>query len=378
MKTLALSLALFVNIFFGISQEKLEHKINRLVENELKKTTIHNAFLQVYSESKKININISKGNFKNGEELTTNNPFYTASIGKMFTASAIAILRDKGKLNFSDKIGKYLSSDILIGLHVIDSIDSSKEITIANLLQHTSGLPDYFEDTTKDGSPNVISELFMNPNKFWTPKECIQFTKEKMKPLFFPGKGYHYTDTEYVLLGLIIEEVSGISLEDFFKEFIFKPLEMQNTAMFLRSQPLKQTQKIAEFYVVDIDISTFKSISADWAGGGIVSTSVDLISFQRALFTGKIIKPVTFKIMKSWIPETMGMYYGFGLRRIVLNEISLQFPNLELIGHSGSTGSFLFYCPQLDIHIAGTLNQIEATKSALILISNILKEVSKI
>ena len=295
----------------------------------------------------------------------------------MFTASAIAILKDKGKLNFSDKIEKHLSNDVLKGLHILENIDSSKEITIAQLLQHTSGLPDYFEDTTKDGSPNVISELFMNPNKFWTPKECIQFTKEKMKPLFFPGKGYHYSDTEYVLLGLIIEEVSGKSLEDFFKEFIFKPIGMQNTAMFLRSQPLKKTQKIAEFYFNDTEISTFKSISADWAGGGIVSTTKDLITFQKALFSNNLLSPKTFMLMQSWIPETIGMYYGFGLRKIDLKELSPLLPNLELIGHTGSTGSFLFYCPQLDTHISGTLNQIEATKNALILVSNVLKVIIK-
>lgn len=357
------------------AQKKVDEKINRLFEIEVKKEKIKSAFLQVYSKSKKINIQLFNGVFKKGDSVSLKNPFYTASIGKMFTATAIAILKEQGKLSFNDKIEKYISKDVLKGLHIYNNVDSSKEITIAQLLQHTSGLPDYFEDKTIDGSLNVLNELISNPNKIWTPIECIQFTKDKMKPLFLPGKGYHYTDTEYVLLGLIIEKISNYHLDEFFKKFIFKPLKMNNSYMFLRSLPLEQTQKKAAFYFGETDISNFKSLSADWAGGGVVSTTKDLISFQKGLYTNALIKPETFKMMQNWTPETQGMYYGFGLRKIVLNELSSQLPNIELIGHTGSTGSFLFYCPQLDTYISGTLNQVEATKDALLLVSNVLGEI---
>lgn len=356
------------------AQESEENSIRQLFEIELNHKNVKNAFLQVYSKSKKINIQFSDGIFKNGDSVSSNNPFYTASIGKMFTSTSIAILKEQGKLNFNDKIDQFLSKETLNKLHFLEGIDSSHKITIAQLMQHTSGLPDYFEDVTIDGSPNIITQLFLKPNKYWFPKECIQFVKDKMKPKFLPGNGYHYTDTEYILLGLIIEKISGYSLHEFFKEYIFKPLKMSNTYMFLRSLPLKQTKKIAEIYFSEIEISSFKSLTADWAGGAIVSTTKDLITFQKALISGELLKNETLQKMQDWTPETEGMYYGYGFRKIVLNELSPNFPKLDLIGHSGSTGSFLFYCPQFDTHISGTLNQVEANKNALVLIVNILNE----
>ena len=351
--------------------------MQKTFELELNNKNVKNAFLQVYSISKKINIQLSDGVFKNGDSVSLKNPFYTASIGKMFTTTSIAILKEEGKLNFNDKIDQFLSKETLNGLHLLDGIESSHKITIAQLMQHTSGLPDYFEDVTIDGTPNIITQLFLKSNKYWSPKECIQFVKDKMKPKFLPGNGYHYTDTEYILLGLIIEKVSGYSLHEFFNEYIFKPLKMNNTYMFLRSLPLKQTEKIAEIYFSEIEISSFKSLTADWAGGAIVSSTKDLITFQKSLISGKFLKSHTLQEMKNWTTETKGMYYGYGFRKIVLNELSPNFPKFDLIGHSGSTGSFLFYCPQLDTHISGTLNQVEATKNALVLIVNILNELYK-
>ncbi|WP_405565770.1 serine hydrolase domain-containing protein [Polaribacter sp. Asnod6-C07] len=377
MKNLVLILAILLNSVLLTAQENIEVNITNIFNKELARNQIHNAFLKVYSASKNLNIDLAKGNFVNGVSVSKKNPFYTASIGKTFTATSIAILKDKNKLSFKDKISKFLSADILSKLHILGGKDYSNEITIENLLQHTSGLPDYFEDATIDGSPNIINQLFLKPDKIWTPIECIQFTKQKMKPLFAPGKGYHYTDTEYVLLGLIIEKVSGMEFHNFIKQNIFKPLHMNHSYFNLKSESIKTTNKMADIYVGDAEISGFKSLSADWAGGGVVSTALDLIAFQKALFNNKILEPETLKSMQKWIAETQGMYYGFGLRKIVLHELSPQLPKLELIGHSGSTGSFLYYCPNLDVYLSGTLNQVEAVQNTIKLMANILEETSK-
>jgi len=356
----------------SFGQESLETKLNQLVNSEFEKENIHNVFLKLHAPSKEIDFEFVAGSFKNGDTITNATPFYLASIGKTFTATAIGMLKDQGKLQFSDKISMYLSDEILDKLHVLDGVEYSNTITIAQLLQHTSGLPDYFEDRTLDDSPNMINQLFVEPTRHWQPRELIQFSKEKMKPLFAPGKGYHYTDTEYVLLGLVIEKISGLALHDFFKQHIFQPLQMQHAYMNLRSTPISKTPKMAEMYVGLYEIADFQSLSADWAGGGIVATTDELIRFQKALLSGKLVKKETLKTMQQWIPETVGMYYGFGLRKVVLNELSPEFPKVTLIGHSGSTASFLYYCPELDVHITGTLNQVEANRNALILLANIL------
>ena len=354
-----------------------KHKTEKLFQNQLKKDKVHNAFLQVLSPSLNIDWEFVGGEFKNGEAVTAANPFYTASIGKTFTATAISILVEQNKLNFNDKIGKYLPTEIVQNLHVINGKDYTEEITIAQLLQHTSGLPDYFEGETTDGSPNVIEQIFAEPNKFWEPEETIQFAKEKMNPLFTPGTSYNYTDTEYVLLGLIIENLSGLSLPRFFRNYFFEPLGMKHTSMHKRSEPIEKTGELAEMFIGDFEASTMTSLSADWAGGGLVSTSSDLIKFQHALFTGEIISAETLKKMQNWTPETHGMEYGFGLRKIVLKKLFPTLPDLTLVGHSGSTGSYLFYCPELDVYLAGTLNQSDEVKNSVILMAKVLALIQK-
>jgi CubicO group peptidase (beta-lactamase class C family) len=360
------------------SQHDIDHQVKELFRAELEKETVNNAFLHVYSMSKDINIQLADGEFVSGDRVGTKNPFYVASIGKTVTATAIGLLKDNNQLAFEDPISKYLSEDILKDLHVFEGVDYTKDITIAHLLQHTSGLSDYFEDKTVNGTPNMMEQLFMNPKQEWTSLELIQFYKNHMKSLFPPGKSYHYTDTEYVLLGLIIEQVSGLELHKFFKQHILKPLGMNSTYMNLRSEPIQYTSEMAEIYASNFEISSFKSLSADWAGGGIVSTTQDLITFQEALFNGALLKTETLASMKQWIPETQGMYYGFGLRKIVFSELHSSLPEIEVIGHSGSTGSFLYFCPNLDVYISGTLNQTDEVNNSVVFVSNVLNIVKKI
>jgi D-alanyl-D-alanine carboxypeptidase len=352
---------------------KIQREIEMLFRQELDKENVHNAFLKVYSPSMQINWDFAGGKFEDGEPVSAENPFYAASIGKTFTATAIVILKEQGKLNFGDKISKYLSANILENLHVFDGKDYSFEITIAQLLQHTSGLPDYFEGETVDGSLNMIRLIFTDTAKFWQPSEIIEFTKEKMTPNFPPGEGYQYTDTGFVLLGLIVEKLSKMSLEDFFLKHFFKPLNMKSTWMNLRSEPIEKTARTAEFFVGDFGASTMTSLSADWAGGGLFTTAADLNKFQSALFSGKIISKSSLKAMQNWLPETVGMYYGFGLRKIVFKELSHNLPDLYVAGHSGSTASIMYYCPELDVYLAGTLDQTDATKDSLLFLAGVLE-----
>ncbi len=374
---LLLVMLIFERCFSDISLDEVHAKARELFQKKLVKEDVHNAFLRVYSSSLQINWEFVGGQFQNGEPVTEANPFYTASIGKTFTATAIAILVEQGKLRFEEKISQYLPDSIMENLHVFEGNEYSGKITLAQLLQHTSGLPDYFEGTTVDGSPNVMELLFDAPERFWKPVEMIRFAKEKMQPLSVPGTNYHYTDTEYVLLGLIVENVSGVPLPDFFKTHFFAPLEMEHTYMFLRSEPLGEIAKIAEVYAGDYEVSAITSLSADWAGGGLVSTGNDLVRFQQELFSGKIISEKTLEKMQNWMPETHGMEYGLGLRKIVFKELFPALPDLTAIGHSGSTGSFLFFCPELDVYIAGTLNQTDEVKSSVLLMAEVLALIQK-
>ncbi|WP_417558344.1 serine hydrolase domain-containing protein [Mesoflavibacter zeaxanthinifaciens] len=373
MKHLFLGLIFLVGLS-AIAQQTTETTIIHRFKTELEKENIKSGILHVYSESRGINIQIAESK---EDSISIDHPFYTASITKLFTATAIGILKDQNKLNFEDKIAQYLPDSLVNNLHVLDGKDYSKDLTIAHLLQHTSGLPDYFTDETKDGSPNIINQLLMNPNKFWSAEELIQFSKKYMTPHFVPGEGYHYTDTEYVLLALIIENVSDLALDEFFKQYIFQPLKMNSSYVNLKSSSIENKLPIVKFYASQYELSSLKSLSADWGGGGLVSTTQDLITFLKAFNNDAIVKKDTRLAMQNWVYETKGMEYGFGIRKVSVDELTDTESDLELIGHSGATASFLWYCPQSDTYICGTLNQLEASKSAMILVCDILKSITK-
>jgi D-alanyl-D-alanine carboxypeptidase len=361
---------------FAQSPEEVKNKIGKLFQKEMNSKNVKDAQFQIYSESLKIDWYFSKN--ENGEEINQEQPFYTASIGKMFTATSIAILKDEGKLSFSEPIEKFLAEDIMDSLHIYKGKDYSSVLTISQLLQHTSGLPDYFEDKTKDGQAGLLEKFIVNPEKNWEVKEIIDYTKTHFDARFAPGTGYHYTDTEYILLGLIIENISGMPLHEFFEKNIFAPLKMNHTYFNLKSEPISITDKILPFYADNIEVSSFQSLSLDWAGGGVVSTTKDLIRFEVALLNGELVETTTLEQMQNWTNESKGTYYGYGLRKWKLRELFPTLPKLTLIGHSGSTAANLYYCPELDIYMAGSFNQTTYTKKSFVFLVKVLTQLQKI
>ncbi|WP_044208720.1 serine hydrolase [Flammeovirga sp. OC4] len=370
MKYLLFVLINFVGLL-AVAQQPIETTIEQRFNTELEKRIIKSGILHVYSASRDIHFRLAKSK---EDSISIHSPFYTASITKMLTATAIGILKEQQLLDFEDKIVQYLPDSLMNKLHVLDGKDYSKDLKIAHLLQHTSGLPDYFTDITNDESPNIINQLIIQPNKSWSAEEMIQFSKDKMTPLFIPGEGYHYTDTEYVLLALIIENLSDLSLAMFFQQYIFQPLNMNSSYINLNeNKAMVNKRSLVKFYAGDYELSSLKSLSADWGGGGLVSSTKDLIKFFEALNQDKILKKETRLAMQHWIDESVGMEYGFGIRKVTLDKLINTETRLEIIGHNGSTASFLWYCPQLDTYISGTLNQLEASKAAMILVCDILR-----
>ena len=135
--------------------------------------------------------------------------------------------------------------------------------------------------------------------------------------------------------------------------------------MFMRSEAMSPSARLAELYVDEVEISTYASLSIDWAGGGLVTTTEDLLKFQQALFAGEIVSDVSLGKMQNWIKESEGMYYGYGLRKIDFKELSGSLLPMTLIGHSGANASFSFFCPELSIFVAGTFNQTNQMEDAI-------------
>jgi D-alanyl-D-alanine carboxypeptidase len=304
-----------------------------------------------------------------GIPMTTDTPFHTASVGKMFTAVSIARLVEQGKLSFDDPIGRYLPTDIMEGLHVYNGTDYSKEIYVRHLLGHTSGLPDFFFDAPLRGK-SFLELAYEDPQRFWTPVDTIQFAKKNMMPLFPPGGGFHYTDTEYTLLGMILERVTGLSLAEVFSRDFFAPLGMSSSSLYLG---IPRDERMAHVFFDRKDVTTnIPLLSASWAGCAVVSTVEDMRRFMRAYAGGRLVSEPTLKRMQAdakVFEGVRGINYGYGLMLLDFSRLSpalFAFP--DAWGHSGSTGAFLYYCPKLDAVLAGTLDQQATEREHVMLI----------
>lgn len=288
--------------------------------------------------------------------------FRTASIGKMTCAALVMTLVEEGRFALEDSIHRYLSADIMDGLHVLGTRDYSDKITVRQLLSHRSGLADYVEDGDENGNglPDFLELLIAEPDRFWTPEETIEYTKEHIEPLFAPGEGFHYSDTNYQLLGLICQQVTGKSLHELYREKLFDPLGMDHTYMefYETPRPSIPDRRLSHVFFEDLDYTDWTSVSADWAGGGLASTTEDLSAFLRAFVDDGIFASEQSKReMLSWGPTgSPGVYYGLGVVQINLAELGVRGVG-EIYGHEGFPQSFMFYWPEQQVTIVGTLNQ---------------------
>lgn len=357
-----------------------EQKVHSLFVKTIKRDRkVHDAFLLVHSD--KLDIH---WNFYNSEIVDKDLPdqenyhyYHTASIGKTFTSVIIAMLYEKGMIDFNDPISKYLPEDIVKGLNIYKGKDYSDKILIKHLLNHTSGIPDFYSGKSADGI-GFSEYCLKNPEKSWTPIETINWAKKKGTSKFPPGEGYHYTDTEYQLLGLIIEKINGIEFHEVLDKFIFSPLHMYRSSLWLYSEPqIKSKYPLTKIYFNKTEVSTFQSMNFDWAGGGIVSTSEDLLIFIKALNENKLIKATTYQKMQEWQKESKGMYYGYGLMQFRFKELFFTLPNEIITGHSGSIGSFMYYNPTYDLYLIGSFNQTKYERKHIVFIIKIMNIISK-
>jgi D-alanyl-D-alanine carboxypeptidase len=298
----------------------------------------------------------------NSIPMTAGTPVYIASVTKLYTATVIMMLNEAGRLSLDDPMAKYLPDEMIQGIQVYQGHDYSREITIARLLSHTSCIPDYYEERARDGK-TFFELLLADPGRTWTVDQAIARARDEMSPGTKPGDKAFYSDTNYLLLGKIIEARAGKPLEAVFEEILFRPLGLKHSWLVGRSRPLEQpAAAVAQVYAKDVNISAIRAKTVYWADGGIVSTVEDCVTFLQALNRGRIIKPETLAKMHQWRPLSnpgMPFQYGYGTMEFVPSSFGTMFGKAPAAwGASGSTGSFLYYVPDLDLYMAGTTNQV--------------------
>ncbi len=290
-------------------------------------------------------------------DINENDRYFIASVTKLCVSMFILHLRAEKRLDLDDTISKYLPGDMLQGLHVIDGVDYTSEITVKHLMANTSGIPDYFSQRMANGK-KADTSLFNGNDEAW-PRERVVEAVKKIKPKFRPGqKGkIQYCDTNYELLGAIIESVTGKVLADAFREYIFDKLELKNTYAFT---DINDSNPVTMYYKSKkIHIPVY--ITSITAQGGLVSTSRESMVLVKAFFNGRFFPTTYLEELKEWkfIAFPGNFYFGIGLEKLWIPRIYSPFrPIGEILGFWGQSGAFAFHNPQTDLYFTGTVNQL--------------------
>jgi CubicO group peptidase (beta-lactamase class C family) len=339
-------------------EKKLENFVNKAVDKDK----------FIYNMSLKDNLNMNP-----------DSPFFIASITKLYTAVLIMKLFEEKKLKLNDKIANYLPESLIKGIHVYKGVDYTDSITIKHLLNQTSGIADYFMEKPKNGI-NFFDTILKYPDKLYSIDDTITIARENLTPNFEPGKKAKYCDTNYQLLGKIIEEITDKELPEAYHDYLFLPLGLKNTWLYKRSEPIEKfLHPIAEFYYNDQVVSYNKPFETAWADGGLIATTKDLLTFLQALFEGKIINnQTTLPLMHEWKGIGFPLQYGFGTMKIELPRFMTLFRKLPpLIGHLGASGTFLLNVKVFDLYIAGAINQANSQSKTVRLVFKLLNMVKK-
>jgi CubicO group peptidase (beta-lactamase class C family) len=348
--------------------------LQSIVDAQIGKSNIHNIVAAVQSRDRRIDFCGAAGiaDPQSGAAMTPDSPYFIASITKMFTAAIVMQLHQARQLDLEAPISAYLPESLTRGIHIYQGRDYSARITVCQLVSQTSGLADYEGDKPRGGQ-SVIDELKAGHDRAISTPEAIDLTRS-LRPHFVPGapgKAY-YSNTNYRLLGAIIESVTGQPMAANFAERICAPLGLQRTYLFDGSAPHPAALPAA-LYLKDAPAHVPQYLSSNVSDGGLVSTASECVIFLRAFFEGQLFNPAFLERMMTWNRIFFPLRYGYGLMNF---RLPWFFGQPQFVGHSGSTGSFAFLCPARSLYLAGTINQIAAPAKPFFLMSSLARAAS--
>ena len=279
-----------------------------------------------------------------------NDRMLAGSVGKTFAAATALQLVKEGKINLDDKIERYLGSEPWFA-----RLPNARDITVRQLMNHSSGLVRYeFKDQfTKD--------LTANPTKVWKPTELIAYLFDEKAP-FEAGKGWDYSDTNYIVLGIIIEKVTGKKFYDEANRRLLKPLKLNDTI----PQDGLTLKGVVQGYagpnnpfggkdemIVDGKFSINPQF--EWTGGGYVSTSLDLARWAKFIYEGKAYSADLLpQVLNGVAAPMLGRETRYGLGTIIRKTTAGT-----SYGHSGFFPGYMtdmMYFPEQRIAVAVQVN----------------------
>lgn len=292
---------------------------------------------------------------ENNTPMQSCNLQYLQSVSKTYMAVGILKLYEQGKIDLQAPMTYYLPEKYA------RYITEANRVTMQMLLNHTSGIPEY------NFQPDYVAKLLQHPDYQFVPEDYLKYIKGK--PLDFePGSKYSYRNTNYVLLALIADAITGDHAA-FLSETIFKPLGLSNT--FYRHEPnyLNYPQLVNSYWdrysnsiVENVSQMQRSNVASLVGDDGIVATPVDAVKFLRGLMEGQLLKPATLDLMKTWAKDSKGNpAYGLGLDyTLFLGEIAY--------GHSGGgigAGCNLYFFPKQNVYVFIAINLGTVTDSPI-------------
>ncbi|MCL6267770.1 serine hydrolase domain-containing protein [Flagellimonas myxillae] len=350
-------LVMFTTVFYSNAQDLdklLESKLNSTTESPVNSISIYVKIADSVIVEKAVGLRQ-----KNGEKAKTSDQFRIASSTKLFVATIILQLEEEGKLHIDDKVYPYLKDIEFLRLdefhYYQDSTNLggvttgySKAMTIKQLLSHRSGLADIFNDREAAFFSMVMNE----PEKEYHPKNIVNLYFEyglNKEAKFKPDEGWHYSDMNYVLLGLLIEKLDGKLLSQSIRDRILDPLGLKNTYFEFYEYTDVQENRLNQ-YVGTIDFNNVNT-SFDWSGGGLVSTHQDLAIFISALFDNRLISEKSLrKMTKTQATIKNHLPYGLGVYESIYNEEIYY-------GHYGFYGTYIGYSPNTKAVLSYCISQ---------------------
>lgn len=259
-----------------------------------------------------------------GAPLGADSAMVIGSVTKTFVAAAVLQLTDEGRLRLDDPVRRHLPEVTIV----------SEEITVRQLLDHTSGLADLFNDTTRRG-------LEDEPGRAWTSAEILATLHD---PWYEPGEGWAYANTNYYVLGMLVERLTGAPLADALADRFLLPLSLEDTRILtgVEGDPLEPAWT-----------------SIFWASGAMASTAADLARWGDALYSDALLSPTTRATMREVRNDHD---YGLGLQRLEVGDV-------EGIGHTGLLNTYttlLFHDSESGVTLALLVNRSHVDLGAML------------
>lgn len=279
---------------------------------------------------------------RGGDPLLGHETFRTASVTKTFVAAAILRLVDRGSFTLDAPIAPLLPDDVAARLAV--TAPDAAAITLQQVLQHTSGVHDFGTD------PAYRRAIGEDPHRVWAARDLLEIAFDHA-PDGAPGAAFHYSDSGYVLLALVLERATGQPFAAALRATVgLDPLGLASTWLEGKEPPPAAAPARVHQYMGAVDTHSWDPSFDGYGGGGLVSSAQDLCSFLRSLVGGELLAPATTAAMQRCDVPTdlgeVGQFHGLGLFRSEVDGITR-------VGHEGFWGVWMYHFPDHEVTVAG-------------------------